>query len=90
MDDTKLYSVGIDIGTSTSQVIFSRLTVANRAGRCSVPFVEIVDKEVIYRSPIHRTPMLNPWTIDGEALRTLVAEESPKTGAWGTWLRTAP
>ena len=56
MDDTKLYSVGIDIGTSTSQVIFSRLTVANRAGRCSVPFVEIVDKEVIYRSPIHRTP----------------------------------
>lgn len=80
MDDTKLYSVGIDIGTSTSQVIFSRLTVANRAGRCSVPFVEIVDKEVIYRSPIHRTPMLNPWTIDGEALRTLVAEEYAACG----------
>ena len=32
MEHTQMLSVGIDIGTSTSQVIFSRLTVENTAG----------------------------------------------------------
>lgn len=80
MEQTELYSVGIDVGTSTSQVIFSRLTMANRAGHFAVPSIEIVDKEVVYRSPIHRTPMLDPWTIDGEALRKLVEGEYAACG----------
>lgn len=75
MEHTTMLSVGIDIGTSTSQVIFSRLTVANRASFFSVPALSIVDKTVVYRSPIHRTPLLDASHIDGEAVRRLVERE---------------
>ena len=36
-----LLSVGIDIGTSTTQLILSRLTLANRANPFSVPRIAI-------------------------------------------------
>ena len=45
-----LLSVGIDIGTSTTQLILSRLTLANRANPFSVPRIAIEDREVLYRS----------------------------------------
>ena len=41
-----ILSVGIDIGTSTTQLIFSRLTIENRASSYTVPRIQIVDKEV--------------------------------------------
>ena len=40
-------SVGIDIGTSTTQLIFSRLTIENLASSYTVPRISIVDKGVI-------------------------------------------
>ena len=51
-----LHSVGIDVGTSTTQLIFSRLTVENRANAYAVPDFTIGDREILYRSPIHFTP----------------------------------
>ena len=50
-------SVGIDIGTSTTQLIFSRLTIENLASSYMVPRIKIVDKEVTYRSRIYFTPL---------------------------------
>lgn len=35
MDSKQILSVGIDIGTSTSQLVFSRLELRNRAGSLS-------------------------------------------------------
>ena len=43
-------SVGIDIGTSTTQLIFSELTIENEASNYVVPRINIVDKKVTYRS----------------------------------------
>ena len=37
----KILSVGIDIGTSTTQVIFSRFTIENTSGEYMVPRIEI-------------------------------------------------
>ena len=37
-------SVGIDIGTSTTQLVFSRLVVENLAGNYAVPRISIVEK----------------------------------------------
>ena len=51
-DESTILSVGIDIGTSTTQVIFSRLTFKNSAGYFAVPHIAIVDKEVVYKSGI--------------------------------------
>ena len=43
--DTML-SVGIDVGTSTTQLVFSRLTVENIANVFSIPRITIVDKQI--------------------------------------------
>ena len=49
----EIKSIGIDIGTSTTQLVFSRIVVENVAGSYNVPRVSIVEKEVIYRSKIY-------------------------------------
>ena len=51
-DKTAILSVGIDVGTSTTQVVFSKLQMDNAGGYFSVPRVAIVDKEVVYKSEI--------------------------------------
>ena len=51
-DQQTLLSVGIDVGTTTTQVVFSRLGVANVARSTIIPRVEITDREVLYQSPI--------------------------------------
>ena len=43
-----ILSVGIDIGTSTTQLVFSRITMENLMGYFSVPRISIVKKEVVY------------------------------------------
>lgn len=80
MEYTKMLSVGIDIGTSTTSVIFSHLTVANTAGYFSVPSVDIVDKQVVYRSSVYRTPLLDQSLIDGEKLQEILEKEYRTAG----------
>ncbi|MDR2785980.1 MAG: ethanolamine ammonia-lyase reactivating factor EutA [Treponema sp.] len=73
-----LLSVGIDLGTTTTQVIFSRIEVENTASVTSVPRVKIVGKEIIYRSDIYFTPLLNRKTIDTPRVREIVEGEYKK------------
>lgn len=75
-----ILSVGIDIGTSTTQLIFSRLTIENRASGYTVPRFDIVDKEVIYRSAIYFTPLISNTEIDAEQVKRIVIEEYGKAG----------
>ena len=76
----QLLSVGIDIGTSTTQLVISRLTLENRANPFSVPRVDISEREVLYRSEIHFTPLKSDVRIDGPGVRAIVAEEYQKSG----------
>jgi ethanolamine utilization protein EutA len=73
-------SVGIDIGTSTTQLVFSRIVIENLAGAASVPRVQIVDKQIVYRSDIYFTPLISSETIDGERVRDIVASEYARAG----------
>ena len=75
-----ILSVGIDIGTSTTQLIFSRLTVENRAGAFAVPDLTISRREILYESPIHFTPLKSAEEIDGPALKALAAKEYEAAG----------
>ena len=75
-----ILSVGIDIGTSTTQVIFSRIAMENTAGYFAIPKVSIVDKEVVYRGEIYTTPLVNQSLIDGDRVRELVAAEFARAG----------
>ncbi len=80
MSAESVLSVGIDIGTSTTQVVFSRLTLEDTAGYFSVPRVSIVDKQVIYAGEIYRTPLLDAVRIDADAVKELVAGEYASAG----------
>ena len=75
-----ILSVGIDIGTSTTQVIFSKLMMENTAGYFTVPRVSIVDKTVVYKSDIYITPLLDEVHIDAGGVRKIVAAEFKKAG----------
>ncbi len=76
----QLLSVGIDVGTSTTQLVFSRLLLEDMASAFSVPRVAIADKEVIYRSDVYFTPLLSERVIDHLALRTLIEKEYDRAG----------
>lgn len=76
----ELLSVGIDIGTSTTQLVFSKLIIENVASSFSVPRISIVDKEVIYRSAVYFTPLKSMTEIDAEKVKNIVELEYEKSG----------
>lgn len=80
LGNTKMLSVGIDVGTSTSQMIFSHLTIENTAGFFSVPAIKIVDKQIVYRSEVYETPLMDKFLIDAAALKSIVESEYKKAG----------
>lgn len=76
----ELLSVGIDIGTSTTQLIFSKLIIENMASSYTVPRIVIVDKEIIYKSPIYFTPLISLKEIDGPKVREIIEKEYKSAG----------
>ena len=79
MDD-QLLSVGIDVGTTSTQMVVSRLRVQNTAGAFCVPSMQIVGREIVYQSPVYFTPLSGPDRVDGEALRKLLEKEYINAG----------
>ena len=78
--DKNLLSVGLDVGTTSTQMIVSRLTVKNQASSFSVPRMEITQRQILYRSPVHFTPLSSGTLVDGIALRRLVEAEYAAAG----------
>lgn len=76
----EINSVGIDIGTTTSQLIISRITIENTSNPFSIPDIRITDKKVIYKSNIYFTPILSNNQINLEALKNIVESEYRKGG----------
>lgn len=80
MNDNQILSVGIDLGTSTTQLILSRLTIKNFASAFSVPRINISKKEVIFKSNIIFTPLKTQTEIDADAIKAFVSEQYQKAG----------
>ena len=76
----KLTSVGLDIGTTSTQMIVSELTIENQASSFAVPELTIADRKILYRSPVHFTPLLDAHRMDAPALGKLIREEYEKAG----------
>ena len=72
-DLMELTSIGIDIGSSTSHLMFSRLYLQRRSLQLSSCF-EVVEREILYRSPILLTPYQDPETIDTDELARFIAQ----------------
>ena len=75
-----LCSVGLDVGTTTTQLIVSELKAENKASAFSVPEMEITGRKIRYESPVHFTPLLSGELVDGDKLRILVKTEYEKAG----------
>ena len=75
----ELLSVGIDIGTTTSQVVFSKITVVSTAAT-AIPEVKITDKTIVYKSEIYFTPLVSRYKIDLKRLKEIIAMEYAKAG----------
>lgn len=76
----ELLSVGIDLGTSTTQLVFSKLLVENMASSYTVPRMVITQKQIRYRSKIYFTPLLGENRIDFEKIRSIVEREYKEAG----------
>ncbi len=76
----QLRSVGLDVGTTSTQMVLSELTIENRASSFAVPEMEIARREILYKSPVYFTPLLDESHMDGAALREIVEREYRQAG----------
>ena len=79
-DSRELLSVGVDVGTTTTQVIFSRLNLQDVSRAGQIPRINITDRKVIYQSPIVFTPLIDSDTIDADKLNVIVRGEYSMAG----------
>jgi ethanolamine utilization protein EutA len=70
-DNIALTSVGIDIGSAGTQVIFSRLHM-RRLGEDLQSRYFVVNRETLYQSPVALTPYLDESRIDERALGAII------------------
>jgi ethanolamine utilization protein EutA len=71
----EVLSVGIDVGTTTTQVVFSRLVLHDVARPGQVPRIQVDEKSVVYRGDVHLTPLSSPDEVDAGALTDLIRRE---------------
>jgi ethanolamine utilization protein EutA len=66
-ETVELNTIGIDIGSSTSHLLFAKVLLQRQTQGLSSRFV-VIERHVIWRSPIMLTPFLKDGTIDAHAL----------------------
>lgn len=76
----RLCSVGLDVGTTSTQLIVSELDIENRASSFAVPEMEIAERTILYKSPVYFTPLLDESHVDGGGIRRIVEEEYRRAG----------
>ena len=79
-DSRDLLSVGVDVGTTTTQIVFSRLNLQDVSRPGQIPRIDITDRKVIYQSPIVFTPLIDSDTIDADRLNQIVRLEYAAAG----------
>lgn len=79
MQSKTLYSVGLDVGTTTTQMVISRLQVENRSSGFTVPQMVIGDREVVYESPVIFTPV-EKHLVDGKAITAFMEAQYEAAG----------
>lgn len=84
----EILSVGIDIGTTTTSVVISKLKIKNVASGFVVPKIEIIDKKLIYRSGMYFTPLKDEKTIDFKDIENIIKNEYESAKVSPTEIKT--
>jgi ethanolamine utilization protein EutA len=71
LDNVDLTTVGVDVGSSTSHLLFAHLHLQRLTDSLSSRFL-VVEREVLHRSPILLTPYRADGLIDVDALERFV------------------
>jgi ethanolamine utilization protein EutA len=71
-ENVEFKTVGIDIGSSTSHLLFAKVALQRQSQGLSSRFV-VIGREIVWRSPILLTPFLPDGTIDARALGDFIA-----------------
>jgi ethanolamine utilization protein EutA len=75
----ELTSVGVDIGSSTSHVVFSQIVLEKNDNSRTEKF-EIKERRILHSGPIHLTPFKDARNIDFEHLRDLILKDYQDAG----------
>src|SRR5207245_2278370 len=67
VENVELATVGIDIGSSTSHLMFATVRLQRKTQALSSAFV-VVERRILWKSPILLTPFLADGSIDAEGL----------------------
>ncbi len=78
-DNVVLHSVGIDIGSAGTQVVFSMLHLQRISDQLSTRYV-VVSRETLYQSPIALTPYQSETSIDTAALGAIIEDAYAGSG----------
>ena len=78
-DNVTLVSVGIDIGSSGTQVIFSKIHLRRLAEELTSRFY-VVARDTLFLSPVSLTPYSSETRIDDKALRKIVEDAYEAAG----------
>jgi len=79
IDTIELLSVGIDVGSSTTHLVFSNLLLLRDEKSASRRF-RIEQRKVLYEGRIINTPLLDKDTIDFDKLSDFAKEECKRAG----------
>lgn len=74
IESVELISVGIDIGTTTTQIMLSRMMARRRGDNEYSSEFQITDRETLYKSPIRLTPYESETRIDTEEVGRYLKE----------------
>jgi ethanolamine utilization protein EutA len=74
-----LTTIGIDIGSSTSHLLFAKVLLERQTQGLSSRFT-VVHRQVLWRSPIMLTPFLPDGTIDAAALGAFIQKAYGEAG----------
>lgn len=88
MSSRDMVSVGIDVGTTTTQLVMSRLTVRNTRRFGLVPRLDVDAVEVLFESDPKETPLRSPEEVDVDALIALIRAEYAQAGITAAQVET--
>ena len=78
-DNVELTTVGVDVGSSTSHLMFAKVHMQRLSEALSSRFV-VVARQILWKSPILLTPYRADYSIDAEALGAFIEEAYAAAG----------